>query len=403
MYKFDNVLTLTILESEDRRPSIDENNEETYNVKLDQIQAAIFCNFLTNNETFRKSAVAYWTAGRTKPTVLIIYIGQLTTSVLDYGGCSMSSILLWNRIEQEDALHWLSTLGGAFSNLGESRPEFAVKAGRNAGKQMLVGLSSGDASLVARCQLFIAHSQIQLGNLKAAGKMVKAVWRFCHSPPLVNLAISNKLANMCQGIWARLKFERKRASDSDREIEMKFVVPDDYATVLESVHAILVSEILLEDTYFDTDHFDLLKRDIWLRKRGDDWELKIPLGDNLMGGFTQYREVVGLEKISNELKNAINKRPNELDVLVQFSSTRENWKLEKFNIVIDRIVEDGWTVGEIELMNNSSENVMDSKKRIEDLGRKLGFEAQTFGKVQHCLATQKPEAWKILLELSNNS
>lgn len=282
-----------------------------------------------------------------------------------------------------------------------------MKAGRNAGKQMLVGLSSGDASLVARCQLFMAHSQIQLGHLQSAGRMVKAVWRFCHSPAIVNLAISSKLANMCQGIWARLKFERKRASASDQEIEMKFIVPDDYAGVLESVHATLVSEILLEDIYFDTDHFDLLKRDIWLRKRGDNWELKIPLGDNSMGlksvGFTQYREVEGLENIANEIKNATNKRPDELNVLVRVSATRENWKLEKFNIVIDRIVEDGWTIGEIELMNNSSDNVIDSKNKIEDLGKKLGFKPQKFGKVHHCLATKKPEAWKILLKLCNNS
>ena len=110
MYKFDNVLTLRILESEDSRLSIPKNEEETYKLMLDQIQAAIFCNFLSNNETYRRSAVAYWTAGSTKSTVLDIYIGQLTTSFLDYGGCSISSTVLWNRIEQEDALHWLSTL-----------------------------------------------------------------------------------------------------------------------------------------------------------------------------------------------------------------------------------------------------------------------------------------------------
>ena len=110
MYKFDNVLTLRILESEESRLSVHKNEEETFNLMLDQIQAAIFCHFLSDNETYRRSAVAYWTAGSTKSTVLVIYIGQLTTSFLDYGGCSMSSIVLWNRIEQEDALHWLSTL-----------------------------------------------------------------------------------------------------------------------------------------------------------------------------------------------------------------------------------------------------------------------------------------------------
>lgn len=110
MYTFDNVLTLRILESEDSRLSNPKNEEETYKLMLDQIQAAIFCNFLSNNETYRRSAVAYWTAGSTKSTALLIYIGPMRTSFLDYGGCSVSSTVLWNRIEQEDALHWLSTL-----------------------------------------------------------------------------------------------------------------------------------------------------------------------------------------------------------------------------------------------------------------------------------------------------
>jgi hypothetical protein len=31
---------------------------------------------------------------------------------------------LWEAIEREDAIHWLSTLGGAFSNLGEHNVAF---------------------------------------------------------------------------------------------------------------------------------------------------------------------------------------------------------------------------------------------------------------------------------------
>ena len=89
-----------------------------------------------------------------------------------------------------------------------------------------------------------------------------------------------------------------------------------------------------------------------------------------------------------------------MDVLVKVSSNRENWKLGEFNIVIDRIVEDGWTIGEIELMIASSENASDSRSKIDDLGRRLGFKPHPYGKVRHCLTTQAPEAWKILLNLS---
>ena len=121
---------------------------------------------MSSNPTYRQSAVSYWTDQRSKSTVLVVEICPLTSSVLDLRGSHLTSSVLWRYIEQDDALHWLSTLGGAFSNLGEKKPEFALKAGRNARKQLVVGLSSGDISLVARCQLFIAHSLIQLGQLR---------------------------------------------------------------------------------------------------------------------------------------------------------------------------------------------------------------------------------------------
>ena len=38
--------------------------------------------------------------------------------------CDIVHRKLWESIEREDALHWLSTLGGAFSNLGEHNVTF---------------------------------------------------------------------------------------------------------------------------------------------------------------------------------------------------------------------------------------------------------------------------------------
>ena len=413
MYNFDD-LTVKVVDYADKVNSEDEKEKKTYHISLDQLQAAIFCHLMTNNQTYQTSAVCYWTAGRSKSTVLVLDICPMLRSVVDHLGCALTSSVLWRFIEQDDALHWLSTLGGAFSNLGESRPEFAMKAGRNARKQLLVGLSTGDVSQVARCHLFIAHSLIQLGELRAAGRLLRSVWRSCHSSPLASLAISHKLSNMCRGIWSRLKYERRRehsrrsaapsVQELDQEIELKFQVPDDYRSSLESVQASFVSEILLDDTYFDTEHLDLLRQDVWLRKRGETWEIKIPLADNFhTKGMTQYREVLGLPKIKTELKKFVSQNPEELNVLVKVSSKRENWKLKKFNIVIDRILDDGWTIGEIELMNKSSDSARDSKTQIEDLGRKLGFKPYPFGKVTHCLESQAPEAWKILSRLSNET
>jgi hypothetical protein len=36
-----------------------------------------------------------------------------------YFSQALASKKLWDLIELEDAMHWLSTLGGAYSNLGE--------------------------------------------------------------------------------------------------------------------------------------------------------------------------------------------------------------------------------------------------------------------------------------------
>ena len=38
--------------------------------------------------------------------------------------CDLIQKKLWNQIELEDALNWLSTLGGAYSNLGDHSNKF---------------------------------------------------------------------------------------------------------------------------------------------------------------------------------------------------------------------------------------------------------------------------------------
>ena len=36
----------------------------------------------------------------------------------------MAFFKVWDQVELEDALHWLSTLGGAYSNLGDHSMDF---------------------------------------------------------------------------------------------------------------------------------------------------------------------------------------------------------------------------------------------------------------------------------------
>ena len=277
------------------------------------------------------------------------------------------------------------------------------RAGHNAFKQLVVARGSGDMSVVARCQLFVAHSQIQLGRLKEAARLVRSVWRMCHSGPLSGLAITDKLVTMTRGVWSRIKYERTQVM-SDTEVEQKFSVPDNYRDILESVGAVKKSEKVLNDEYLDTRDYQLMRRDYWLRRRGEKYELKIPPEDSVHKrdsvGLTQYTEVEGKEEVQAVISKLMNLTLDELTSLVKISAVRELYSLEDFCISIDRIQDDGWSVGEIELMARSDADMLKVKKRIEDLGQKLLFTPQQAGKVNHCLKTQNPEASEVLKTLN---
>ena len=265
---------------------------------------------------------------------------------------------------------------------------------------------SGDMSVVARCQLFIAHSQMQLGRTREAARLVRSVWRMCHAQPLCGLAITDKLLTMARGVWSRIKYERGKAASEDQEVEQKFAVPDNYRDILKSVGAVKKSEKDLTDEYLDTSDYQLMRMDYWLRRRGEKYELKIPPEDKVHKregvGMTQYREVEGREEVQAVISKLLNKSVDELTTLVKVAAVRELYSFEDFSISIDRIQNDGWSVGEIELMTRSDADMLQVKKRIEDLGQKLSFTPQQAGKVNHCLKTQNPEASDLLKTLNQS-
>eukprot|EP00092_Neocalanus_flemingeri_P045139 GFUD01050299.1.p1 GENE.GFUD01050299.1~~GFUD01050299.1.p1 ORF type:complete len:245 (-),score=79.11 GFUD01050299.1:90-824(-) len=180
-------------------------------------QASLFSHLLNSSSSYRDSVLNFWTSP-SLPRLLTIHITNNTTLYMDYTGCRMAQSLLWEMIELEDALHWLSTLGGAFSNLGEHNPQFAVRAGTNAMKQLVVSLRCGDQTVVMKCWLFIGQSLTQQGQFCQAARVVRWVWRCCHQPPLALVSCTSKLLNMCRGVWARLRHERGRGKMSVKRV-----------------------------------------------------------------------------------------------------------------------------------------------------------------------------------------
>lgn len=100
------------------------------------------------------------------------------------------------------------------------------------------------------------------------------------------------------------------------EIEKKFVVTPELLATLEEKHERKV-QIVMEDTYFDNDRFDLTTKDMWLRRRNAQWELKAtrlesPNADSQSVdemGVDQYVEYTDVEDVAHIVERATKSTP----------------------------------------------------------------------------------------------
>ena len=58
-----------------------------------------------------------------------------------------------------------------------------------------------------------------------------------------------------------------------------------------------MSETIEKITYYDSAQYALTKNDIWLRKFGEIWEVRIPIGFGASAQVKQYQKIEGEEKI----------------------------------------------------------------------------------------------------------
>jgi adenylate cyclase class IV len=103
------------------------------------------------------------------------------------------------------------------------------------------------------------------------------------------------------------------------------------------------------------------------------------------GGMTQYREVEGKKKVQEEVARFTSVDVDKMVEMVRVVAVRESWILEELSVVIDRMVDDGWSVGEVELVVKTQEEVDGARKKVQETADMLGFSPQKYGKVEHCL------------------
>ncbi|XP_018407137.1 PREDICTED: uncharacterized protein F58A4.6 [Cyphomyrmex costatus] len=134
---------------------------------------------------------------------------------LDYKWSEKLMQMVAERQEVDHAMSWLSTLGGAFSALGEEFEHCAKMAGKISVKQFELAMRLDNPLLVARCRLYAALSFIQRGNFITPKYMIRKIYNFALKEKDV------RLQNMCRGVWAKLRYSYKQYKQQKKSLLLK--------------------------------------------------------------------------------------------------------------------------------------------------------------------------------------
>ncbi|XP_053984643.1 uncharacterized protein F58A4.6 [Hylaeus volcanicus] len=193
------------------------NANKFNNVKLDKIClskkgynayfVSVYVVTVIRSQVYRKAAfnkllqyLMYKYSDKLNLNVILMKLRTPKKQFLDYKWNERITQMALERREINHAMSWLSTLGGAFSALGDEFHYCAEVAGKISIRQFQLALRLGDPLLVARCKLYSALSLIQQGDLDVSKKLIINIYKFSLKQNDV------RLQNMCQGIWAKLKY-----------------------------------------------------------------------------------------------------------------------------------------------------------------------------------------------------
>ncbi|CRK87635.1 CLUMA_CG001431, isoform A [Clunio marinus] len=167
----------------------------------------MFLNELNNCPTYHR-AVAINIKRSSDPYV--IQLVQCKSEFIDKTWGEIIRLLIWEQLEIDHMMSWLSTLGGAFSALGDYFETSAEIAGKISIQQMRLAFRLGDPGLRSRCLLYFSISLIQKHEFKIAQKIIKSQYEFAKQHDDV------RLIKMCLGIWSKLQWTHKISRQSKK-------------------------------------------------------------------------------------------------------------------------------------------------------------------------------------------
>ncbi|XP_013399758.1 uncharacterized protein LOC106165941 [Lingula anatina] len=134
---------------------------------------------------------------------------------IDFAWCYRVTDMVVQRLILDEAMAWLSTLGGAYSALGEYFQFHAQQAGNVSMKQLKVALKVGDPISIAKCKVFYAQSLVQQGHWKLAKKIIRVQYQFA-----ITMGRRDKiLVSMCHALWGKLQYLKRQRKSTNSQID----------------------------------------------------------------------------------------------------------------------------------------------------------------------------------------
>lgn len=191
------------------------------------------------------------------------------------------------------------------------------------------------------------------------------------------------------------------------EVEKKFLLDGQEETrLLEGAKS--QGEKQITDTYFDNETFDLTRANYWLRRRGDEYELKVPMQANDNKTVDQFEELDDADTIRRALKLG---EGTLAQLLVDAGyrpfmtayTTRRKYTKAGFGLDLDMVTyadsDFHFQIAEIERMVENKQDMPAVIEEILRFARDHGLTTDTFilGKVGAFLRSERPEHYRALV------
>jgi adenylate cyclase class IV len=171
--------------------------------------------------------------------------------------------------------------------------------------------------------------------------------------------------------------------------------------------AIFLKEIKIIDSYFDNNDYQYTLNNTWIRKRDDNFEIKVGINKS-NGLYNEYQELTKKEEIYNffNIKNNISIKDffkkNNINKFLTFETIRKKYSLNEFIIDVDfaKFKDYEYNILEVELLVKDKTEIEEAKKKISKLldGFNINQNEIILGKLIYFLKNYSYDHFKLLKE-----